>query len=150
MAQVLRAKTILFRRLQASVGTVWSQLNLTMNQLKALHVIAHARPLPVSGLAEVLGMGRPAATLLVNALVRKGLVTRSEDPADRRRTLLGLSTRGRGLMEQLSQGSGQLLAQWLGRLSDEDLANLAAGLQALVAASSQDPVVWEHPGDRLP
>ena len=135
--QVMQAEKAIFHALQANAGSVWSQLDLTMSQLKALHFIAHDGPLPVGGLGHALGIGKPAASLLVNRLVRQGLVTRAEDPLDRRRTLVALSGQGQELVEQL-QGSRERLAQWLGGLGDADLADLARALRALAAAASLD------------
>jgi len=136
--RVLETQRAIGRALQANAGPLWSQLDLTMSQMKALQVIAHGGPLPIGGLAQVLGVGNPAASLLVDALVRQGLVIRAEDPLDRRRTLATLSAQGRDLVERL-QGNKQCLIRWLLRLSDEDLAGLAQGLQALLAVAAADP-----------
>ena len=133
--QVIQAQKAIVQGLQANAGPLWSRLDLTMSQMKALQVIAHSGPLPIGGLAHLLGVGNPAASLLVDALVRQGLVSRAEDRADRRRTLAALAPQGRELVEQL-QGSKQRLVQWLSRLSDQDLAGLAHALQALLSVAS--------------
>ncbi|MFY7961412.1 MAG: MarR family winged helix-turn-helix transcriptional regulator [Elsteraceae bacterium] len=55
--------------------------------LKLLH--AHARTgLRVQEVARHMGVRQPTATESINALVRKGLVTRSADPADARAVIL--------------------------------------------------------------
>lgn len=54
-------------------------------------------------LGSALGIGKPAATALVDALVRRELVERSEDPDDRRRTLVRLNTRRRSTQSRLAQ-----------------------------------------------
>ncbi len=135
--QVMRSEKAIFQALQANAGSVWSELDLTMSQLKALHFVAHNGPLPIGGLGHALGIGKPAASLLVDGLVRQGLVARAEDPLDRRRTLVALSGRGQELVERL-RGSSELLVQWLDGLSDANLAGLAEGLRALVAVASLD------------
>ncbi len=141
--QVMQAQKAILHGLQANAGPIWSQLDLTMSQMKALQVIAHNGPLPIGGLARVLGIGNPAASLLVDALVRQGVVTRTEDPDDRRRTLAALSPQGRELVERL-QGSRQLMRQWLRRLSGQDLADLARALQSLLSVASSDLPACGH------
>ncbi len=124
-----------------TVDPTWIHLDLPMGQLKALATVAHSGPLPVGQLGSVLGIGKPAATLLVDALVRRELVARSEDPDDRRRTLVRISARGRTLMDELHMGrecSESRFLEWLGQLQEDDLAALARGLRALVAVASAD------------
>ncbi len=113
-----------------------ARLNLTMAQLRALFVVAHSGSVPVGRLGASLGIGRPAATLLVNGLVRLNLVERREDPADRRFTLVRPSARGQELMDELRQGRRDQLSAWVGRLNEGDLAALARGLRALVTVAS--------------
>lgn len=134
--QVLLQQWEFVRAALSSSGPRWLQLNLTMGQLKALVTVAEAGPLPVGRLGAALGIGKPAATLLVDALVRRGLVERSEDPEDRRRTLVRLSAQGGELMDELLRGRRDRLAGWLAQLNDDDLSALARGLRALVAVAA--------------
>ncbi len=134
--QVLLQQWEFVRAALSSAGPRWLQLDLTMGQLKALVTVAEAGPLPVGRLGAALGIGKPAATLLVDALVRRGLVERSEDPEDRRRTLVRLSAQGGELMDELLRGRRDRLAGWLAQLDDDDLLALARGLRALVAVAA--------------
>ncbi len=134
--QVLLEQQEFLHAALASAGPRWAQLDLTMGQLKALVTVAEGGPLPVGRLGAALGIGKPAATLLVDALVRRGLVERSEDPEDRRRTLVRLSAQGRELMDELLRGRRDRLSTWLAQLEDDDLLALARGLRALVAVAA--------------
>src|SRR6266581_192862 len=80
LEEALREHAAVLHCLRANAGAVWFNLDLTMGQLKALQVIARQGPLSIGGLGGVLGVGKPAASLLVDALVRLGLVDRAEDP----------------------------------------------------------------------
>lgn len=137
--QVLEAERVIFEALQAGAGCFWAEVDLPMSQMKALQVIAAGGPLPVGRVAQALGIGNPAASVLVDALVRQGLLTRAEDPADRRRTLVALSLQGQQLVERLLRGSVQRMADWLMRLSDKDLADLVRVMRTLAAVASSDP-----------
>ena len=134
---VLHAQEDIVQVLQQRATNCWIGLDLTMAQLKALVVLAQSGPTPIGHLADVLSIGRPSASVLVDALVHEGMVERVEDPEDRRRTLAHLTPRARGLMENLRQGQLQRVQRWLERVSDEDLAALAVGLQALARAARE-------------
>lgn len=130
IAAALQAHHGLSRALQTTSDATWLRLDLTITQLKALFVLAETA-LPVSRLADRLGIGRPAATNLVERLVQLKLVMRAEDTLDRRRTLVVLTGAGDDLVAQLRQGGHARMCAWLGQLDDADLVALARGLQAL-------------------
>ena len=72
------------------------------------------------------------AGILVQQLVAQGLVERSEDTNDRRRTYVRLTERGAGLLAGRREQIRSSLRQWLGKMEDEGLADLERGLSALL------------------
>ena len=69
-------------------------LDLSLTQIKALHAL-DAGPAPsVKELADQLGLSLPAASRAVESLLRKGLVTRTEDEHDRRIKRIALTSEG--------------------------------------------------------
>jgi DNA-binding MarR family transcriptional regulator len=113
---------------------VWGQLDLTLNQFKGLRVIAHG-PVTIGDIAARLGIAQPTASLLVERLVRVGLVERADDPSDRRRALARLSCEGERFVARITGDIHNHLRDGLARLSDDDLAALIRGLRALVEAT---------------
>ncbi len=71
-------------RLSADVAG-WMEFELTFAQLKALLVLSRRGKLALGALAQIMGIGSSATSILVQQLVSRGLVDRSEDAADRRR-----------------------------------------------------------------
>lgn len=83
-------------------------------------------------LAEATGADRPYATLIVNELEARGLLTRTQDPANRRRKLVALTdaghvavntareiiTRPPAPLATLSKQELTQLSEMLGRLSE--------------------------------
>ena len=65
-------------------------------QIQILDVLAAGEPPEprTQAIARELGVGQPTLTESINALQEKGLVTRTFDPADRRRTTLALTDAG--------------------------------------------------------
>jgi DNA-binding MarR family transcriptional regulator len=137
-----------YATLQELKAPTWLRLDLTMAQFRALVVVNHRRGITVGELGCQLSIGQSAASLLVEHLVRRGLVGRSEDPADRRRALLGCTPAGEALIAELRHVSRQTLTEWLSLLSEEELEGMARGLQVLSEAARSasrtgDPVAAE-------
>src|SRR5437588_6971759 len=92
-----------------------------MAQLKGRFALADS-PMTIGQLADALGSGKPAASILVERLVQLALVERAEDPLDRRRTIARVTPQGEELVARLRQGGRDRLRAWLSRLGDDDLA----------------------------
>ena len=111
------------------------RLDFTMTEYKALVVVEGSEGIGVSGLARELGIRDPAASLLVDQLVRHGYLSRTTDQTDRRRVQLAATARGRKLLAELREGKGQHLERWLDQLDDDHLDALTRGLHALAEAA---------------
>jgi DNA-binding MarR family transcriptional regulator len=135
VSEILAAQQEFARNVQAAGAPLWAELDLTMPQLKALLGIAYEQSMTVSQVGDVLGIGRPAASNLVDRLVHLGLVTRAEDPTDRRRTNVQLSQQGSILVARLQQGGEDMFRACLDLLSDDDVAALAHSMTALAEAT---------------
>lgn len=95
------------RRLGSLQPEAWREVDLTMTQFRALLHVRARQPLSVGRLGEALGVPLGTASALVGRLDRLGLVSRRENPADRRQTLVELSPAGETM---------------LGRVEDEAVA----------------------------
>lgn len=109
----------------------WLHADLTFSQVKAIALLAHHGSLSVGELAALLGVGSPAASILIQQLVEQKLAGRKEDPRDRRRTLVSLTSRGSKLISGQRQQRQDKLVEWLGQLEEQPLRDLLRGLQAL-------------------
>jgi MarR family transcriptional regulator, organic hydroperoxide resistance regulator len=117
----------------------WIQLELPIGQVKTLMAVSAQEGLNVSALAELLRIGKPAASILVDRLVQQGYVERTEDSEDRRRTLLALTSAGNELVATLRQGAGEShFVRWLEQMDAGDLAALTRGLRALAAIAIKE------------
>src|SRR5437879_5189810 len=104
-----------------SAEPIWSQLDLTILQLKGLILLEVRDQITIGGIADALGIGRPSASIIVEQLVQLGLVTRVEDTIDRRRSLVGLSNSGRDLVARLHRGDEQHMESMFQCLQQNDL-----------------------------
>jgi DNA-binding MarR family transcriptional regulator len=140
----LAAYKTLHRALLTSTASKWRDLDLSMHQLRAMYFLRDEEDVSVGRLAELFGIGLPAASLLADHLVRSGYVERRDDPADRRRVLLSLTKVGLRLVTDLREGSHSLLRRWMSSLSPEDLAALTRGWRALADVASHHGHLLEH------
>ena len=146
--EVVGDMAAVYASLQELNTPTWLRLDLTMAQFRALVVVSHRPGITVGEVGCQLSIGQSAASLLVDHLVRRGLVSRAEDPADRRRALLGCSPDGVALLAELRQGSRQNLRELLASLNDDDLEGMSRGLRVLARAArtpvpDADPVTRE-------
>lgn len=124
------------RALMNSTARKWRDLDVSMQQVRAMYVLRDEGDVPVGRLAEVFGFGMPAASLLADRLVRTGYAERNNDPSDRRRVLLRLTRAGERLMAELLEGSRVHLRRWLGSLSPDELHVVDRAWQLMAAAAS--------------
>jgi DNA-binding MarR family transcriptional regulator len=114
----------------------WTELDLTMVQLKAIFVLQREGSLSVGHLARILAISEPAASMLVDRLHDAELAERERDPRDKRKTRVVPTAKAGELAECLVRVKEERLARWLGHMSDTDLRALLQGTRALVAAVS--------------
>jgi DNA-binding MarR family transcriptional regulator len=133
--KIIGDMAVVYASLQDLNVPQWLRLDLPMAQFRALVVVNHRPALTVGELGCQLSIGQSAASLLVEQLVRRGLVGRTEDPADRRRALLACTPAGEALLAELRHGNQETLKGWLALLSAEELEGLARALRVLYQAA---------------
>lgn len=102
----------------------------------------------VSSVAEICGRHVSSASRLVDALVSRGLVTRVEDPADRRAVLLDLTDEGERTIRGIAAAHREFLGRVVARMDDADVDALAASMSRL--ADTAERVAEEESGVLLP
>jgi DNA-binding MarR family transcriptional regulator len=131
VSTIVQAYMELFVTMQFNAVSHWLMLELTFAQARALIILAVRRELTVSQLGRLLGVGNPTASILVQQLVERGLVTRTEGTNDRRQTVIRLSDQGAEIGVGRRQEREKQWQRWLSHLSDDDLSALAHGLTAI-------------------
>jgi DNA-binding MarR family transcriptional regulator len=112
--------------------------DLSLTSLSTLSTLERSGPRRITDLAVVEGVTQPSMTVLVNGLVRSGLVERQGDPTDRRVALVALSAEGKAFM-RLRRRTGEVeLERLMEKLAPEELAALTAAIPALEHLSELD------------
>ncbi|HEX5659867.1 MAG TPA: MarR family transcriptional regulator [Polyangiales bacterium] len=89
------------RRMKQVVGEQVREYGLTPAQFWTLNRVFEQEGLSLRELADSLHMDTPTASRVVAALVRLKYVRSEEDPDDRRRSRIVLSSKGRALADKL-------------------------------------------------
>lgn len=140
---IVQNQKVILRALHDTSMPDWLQLELTMAQLKGLFALRQLGPVSVGGLAEALNVGLPATSILLEKLVQLNLAGRREDAADRRRTLVYLTSQGEQYVTRLRQGSKDRFREWLDQLDGDTLRDLARGLHALALIAAPHQTIHE-------
>ena len=118
----------------AAIKSTWHQYGLAPRHMNLLLTIALAGPLSVSDLSARLGIGLATTSLLVGELGRVGLVARTEDESDRRRTIVDLAPGQRQAIGAFVAKRAGVLQTALETLEPAERAALIKGLRAIVTA----------------
>jgi DNA-binding MarR family transcriptional regulator len=112
-----------------AVGAV----ELTLTQIKLLHHLEDAeRELTLKEGAELVHVSLPAASRMVDELVRRGFVHRHEDVADRRMKRVNITDAGRAVIRQLNAARLAGFQQFSQSLTDAERRALALALTTLL------------------
>lgn len=95
--------------------------DLTYSQIKLLKMVSLTEGYTVSNVAQFLGVSTAAASRAVERLVRRDLVNRAEDAADRRAVRLSLTAKGQSVLDAYLRASSKALQAVFGNLSAEQL-----------------------------
>jgi DNA-binding MarR family transcriptional regulator len=124
---VQRAARALARRFDDALRP----LDLTNGQFSLLMSLNRPKPAPMAGVATLLAMDRTTLTAALKPLVRRGLVTVSEDPEDRRGRRLALTRKGEDLLAAAMPVWEQTHVEVESLLHDGDPNSLRKNLRAL-------------------
>jgi DNA-binding MarR family transcriptional regulator len=104
---------------------------LSPSQVSALASVDECGPLRISALAALESVGAPVATRVVASLEELDLLKRTDDPEDKRASLVELSDHGRDVLAALWIERTIGLSSRMGRLTPTERGRLEAALPAL-------------------
>ena len=136
-----------YDRLKLQEDALFAQYDLTPQQYNALRLLKSEFPksLRTLDLAARLVSRAPDITRLVDKLVERGFVARDR-PADNRRVVdLVITPAGLALLKELSKPIRDCHTGQLGHLSERQLTELVALLQAARSPHEDEAGIWGQP-----
>ena len=135
--RILDCSGLLFQSVSPTRNQAWLTVNLTMPQLKVLMCVATNNGAPSGHIARRLGVGLSTVTGIVDRLAEHDLVTRQEDPDDRRVTMVRPTARGRALVDELTRYRDEAITALLSRLDGNQLQVVETAFKYLVDAGTE-------------
>ncbi|GAA3438769.1 MarR family winged helix-turn-helix transcriptional regulator [Kutzneria kofuensis] len=131
---------------QRSLGRVFGaaranplmSLNLTMRQLKVLLTLARRGPTAGQELTAEMGVSLATVTGIVDRLAAQGLVSRREDPSDRRVRLLELTAEGHKLVGSVVDAGSAQYRRLLSRLEVDELRLLDSLIRRMAEIADEE------------
>ncbi|MBL8097497.1 MAG: MarR family transcriptional regulator [Anaerolineales bacterium] len=113
---------------------------ISMPQIGTLMRIHRQGALPVSDISKEMGTTLAATSQLVERLVQQGLITRTEDPNDRRVRLIAMTDKGRAILDASLRARQQWIDDLAGTLTPDELTTVTDALHILITrARAIDP-----------
>lgn len=129
LAYLLKRATL---RLTALTDAALEPLGIDGKDFGALRVLAHGEPASQLQVAQVLGIDRTTMVALLDALERKGIVTRRPDPADRRRNVVELTDDGLRVYAAAQEAYDVTEREFLARVGETAAEELRRTLRVVV------------------
>jgi len=116
----------------------WLHLELTREQLRIMFLLSFTGRSSPGEVAGSFGVPRANVTSTIDRLVERGLISRQENPDDRRSHILSLTEEGKSRVERLREIGAAKIKGVLERMPDNALASLQKGLEALIRALEEE------------
>ncbi len=130
-AAVVNGVRRITKAIEAYSRAVQREFGLTGPQLWAMTVLA-ARPRGTTELAAALAVHQSSMSVLVDRLVKRGLVRRTRDRSDRRIVRLSLTAEGAALVARAPEPAQGRLLERLRTLEAPELASIADAVGRIV------------------
>lgn len=143
LAELFELNSQVHDRAMGLVGPMPMPPDLTMQQVRVLGQIVKKPGIAGHELGELMQISAPTASGLIDRLVEKGLVTRFDDPDDRRVRRLRPTADGIDVIRQMDSMFGRALGVTIKLLTPDDLKVLREGsllmLRAMDRAAALQP-----------
>jgi DNA-binding MarR family transcriptional regulator len=111
---------------------------LTIPQFRLLRYVRRNPGTSLSPVAEHLGTTVPATSQMIERLVRAGLVTRVQNPEERRQVKLRLTEAGAAALKECDDGTRAWICERLSGMDAKQLEAMAGALKDIRSALSDE------------
>jgi DNA-binding MarR family transcriptional regulator len=123
----------LLERSNREVFAAFEELDLSFTQTKMVMAFTgRDQPRSIKSIADEHGISLPATSRAIDGLLKRGLVTRTEDPDDRRSKQIALTEAGREVTERMMELRVAGIADFVATLHPDERKQLAAVLDPIV------------------
>ena len=134
ITEIIEQEQMFNRVIRQYDPSAWMGLNLTIAQMKSMFFIANEGIANFRKLAAALNVTPSNVTGIIDRLVEQELVSRTENPADRRMLMLQLTEKGETLIANLRERRVSQMSSILQQMTESELATIAQGFTLLYRA----------------
>lgn len=106
--------------------------NLSKNQPVVIKIIGMEEEVMPSIIGKYTGMNKSSLTHLIDDLENKGLVYRKNDPTDRRKVLVSLTSKGLKCYSHLNKITADMADELLNYIDEEELDNFIQSIETMI------------------
>ncbi len=132
--EIIKDSRLINRFVQQYNPDVWMGLSLTIAQVKSLFYIYNEGTVNFRQLAAAMKVTPSNVTGIIDRLVEQSLVSRTENPEDRRMLMLRLTEKGEVLINNLRERRQSQMSLILSKMTKEDLEMIQKGFSLLSSA----------------
>lgn len=110
---------------------------VTVPQLRTLVVLDSHGEINLNRLASILEVNSSSAMRMVDRLLALGLVSRRENPDNRRHTLIALTPDGASVVRRVTARRRREIKKLVARMAERDSETLVRALRAFAAAAGE-------------
>jgi DNA-binding MarR family transcriptional regulator len=121
------------------------ETTVTLTQLRTLVVLDTHDGINLNGLAELLEVNASTAMRMIDRLLAAELVTRQDNPENRREVVLGLTPAGRRIVRKVTARRRKEIRRIVERMPSTHRANLVRALRAFNAAAGEPELPGANP-----
>ena len=129
--EILAGTAVIAGHQRCAVARRLHRQGISMAHLQTLWILQEHGPLPMTRLADLLGVADPNATGIVDRMEQRGLVERLRDGADRRVVMVQQTPDGARAVEEVDGWRSEMLGTLLQRLDTDQLLRLVGGVKEL-------------------
>jgi len=142
---IIKNQRLVNRYLDQYNPDIWMGLSLTIAQVKSMFFIYNEGTVNFRQLAAAMKVTPSNVTGIIDRLVEQALVTRTENPEDRRMLMLRLTDKGEILMSNLRERRVNQMSSILSRMTDIQLEAVAKGIATLAGIVESEKKGSETP-----
>ena len=128
--ELLEVVPIVMREIRSQMRSRRS-LDLTVPQFRTLAFVNRNKGSSLCEVADHMGLTSPSMSTLVDGLIERGMMTREEHPADRRRVRLAVTSRGNTILETTTRETLTYLAKKLSNLTLDNREAIVKAMETL-------------------
>jgi DNA-binding MarR family transcriptional regulator len=128
---------VLMRHSTRDINRFMKEYGFSMPQFHTMMRLYYRETCGVSDIADDVGFTKAASSQMIDRLVQQGLLTRTENPDDRRERQIALAEKGKKLIEEIVSARHRWMENLTTTLSSEEQQAIVDALILLTQAAKR-------------